>query len=339
MTCFKDARHRAGVFVSALVPVCCCVVASLLSGCAFIIPQAEELRQRHPDGLATQVELTEVPFFPQKDFQCGPAALATSLAYFGAPVTADSLVDQVYLPMRRGSLQVELLASARRNGMVAYQIAPRLEDLLREVNAGFPVIILQDYGTFPIRYWHYAVAVGFDMTEGNLVFRSGEKRRLLIPFSIVDYTWQESEYWAIVTAPPERVPATAKEAPYLKAVLALEQTGNRTAALTAYGAMLDRWPDSLGAGIGEANIRYAMGELPKAEAILRKMVVRHPDAPEAYNNLAQTLSDEGKNAEALPLADKAVELGGRFLATALETRDAIALKVAGNPPPDEKKVN
>jgi len=82
---FKNARLRAGVFVSIL----CCAVGSLLSGCAFIIPQTEEMRQHHPEGIAQKKEIDDVPFFPQKDYQCGPAALATSLAYFGAPVTAD----------------------------------------------------------------------------------------------------------------------------------------------------------------------------------------------------------------------------------------------------------
>ena len=39
-----------------------------------------------------------------------------------------------------------MLAAPRRYGMVSYQLAPRLENLLREVAAGIPVIVLQDYG-------------------------------------------------------------------------------------------------------------------------------------------------------------------------------------------------
>src|SRR5580692_967057 len=219
---FANARLRAGVFVSTL----CCVLGSLLSGCAFIIPQTEEMRQHRPEGLASPVEITEVPFFPQKEFQCGPAALATSLAYFGAPVTADDLVSQVYLPERHGSLQVEMTAAARHNGMVAYKLKPRYEDVLREIDAGFPVILLLDYGVWPVRLWHYAVAVGYDMQEGQMVLRSGEKRRLIVPFSVLEYLWSESDYWALVTSPPARIPVTATEPPYLKAVVELEQTGS-----------------------------------------------------------------------------------------------------------------
>ncbi len=339
MTCFRNARHRAGVFVSAMhSPLvfsrCAIALGALwLSGCAFIIPQTEEMRQHHPTGIAQQVELTEVPFFPQRDFQCGPAALATSLAYFGAPVTAEDLTAQVYLPGRHGSLQVEMLASARRNGMVGYQIAPRFEDLLREIDAGFPVVILQDFGIWPLSIWHYSDAVGYDLAEGKVIFRSGEKKRLIVPFAVVEYTWKESDYWAMVTAPPDRIPATATEAPYLKAVLALEHTGNKKAARVAYTAMLERWPDSLAAGIALANVDYSEGDLKLAEADLRNMVEKHPTAALAYNNLAQTLIDQGREADALPLAEKAVDLAGPYLKASQDTlktiQDHLATKVAG----------
>jgi hypothetical protein len=320
---FENARLRAGVFVSTL----CCVLGGLLSGCAFIIPQTEEMRQHHPEGIAQKKEIDEVPFFPQKDYQCGPAALATSLAYFGAPVTADDLVPEVYLPDRRGSLQIEMLAATRRNGLVAYQLKPRFEDLLREIDAGFPVIILQDFGIWPLSIWHYSVAVGFDMTEGELTFRSGNKRQLVVPFAVVEYTWKESDYWAMVTAPPSRIPVTATEADYLKSVVALEHAGNKGAARTAYTAMLERWPGSLGAGIALANLDYGEGKLKDAEAMLRHMVDTHPDAPVAYNNLAQTLLDEGRGTEALPLAEKAVELGGPYVDNARETLQSITAMV------------
>jgi len=340
MTCFESARQPAGVFVSAVCLALLAILPTLFSGCALIVPQTEEMRQHKPQGIAPTVEITEVPFFPQKEYECGPAALATSLAYFGAPVKPDDLVSQVYLPERRGSLQIEMLASARRNGMVAYKLKPRFEDVLRELDAGFPVILLQDYGVWPFSIWHYAVAVGYDMKEGNVVFRSGEKRRLIIPFPVLEYTWQESDYWAMVTSPPARIPATATEAPYLEAVVALEHAGNKAAARTAYASMLERWPDSLGAGIGLANADYGMGNLKHAEQVLRQMVEKHPDAAVAYNNLAQTLSDEGQDAEALPLAERAVALGGRYVKSAQETLDAITQHLSGgNKAADDNKVN
>jgi tetratricopeptide (TPR) repeat protein len=297
------------------------------------------MRTNHPAGIKQQVDLTGVPFFPQNDFQCGPAALATSLAYFGAPVNAQSLVPEVYLPERHGSLQIEMLAATRRHGLIAYQLAPKMPDVLREIDAGTPVILLQDFGLWPVTIWHYAVAVGYDLDGGNFIFRSGIKQHLEMPFAVAEFSWKESKYWAMVTVPPDKIPVTATEAPYLKAVVAFEHAGNKEGAHTAYAAMLARWPDSLPIGVALANSEYGLGNLKQAEAVLRSMIEKHPDAAVAYNNLAQTLADEGRPAEALPLAEKAVALGGPYLKNAQDTLDGIRGQVSGAGPPAAIKTN
>jgi hypothetical protein len=224
---------------------------------------------------------------------------------YGVNATPEDLVGQVYLPGREGSLQVEVLAAPRRYGMVSYKLSPTYEAVLREVAAGNPVIVLQDYGVWPVPLWHYAVVVGYDRATGEVILRSGEKRRLSMPFGILEYTWKESDYWAMVAVPPSRLPVTATEAEYLAAVLALERLGNAAAAGAAYATLLERWPGNLVASIGRANSLYAAGDLAGAEGVLRKAVERHPESIEALNNLAQTLSDQGRNAEALERIDQA----------------------------------
>ncbi|MBS1190181.1 MAG: putative peptidase family [Rhodocyclaceae bacterium] len=304
------------------------LVVGLLNGCALVVPQTEELRQARPADLPERVELGAVPFFPQHDYQCGPAALAMTLAHSGLPVTKEELVDKVYLPARQGSLQVEMLAAPRRYGMVSYELAPRYEDVLREVAAGTPVIVLQDYGVWPAAIWHYAVVVGYDLTQGELVLRSGEKERLVMPLSVLEYTWKESKYWAMVAVPPDRIPATATEPRYLAAIGAMEGVGDKGAVKTAYTTFLKRWPDNLAAGIGLANAHYALGELKEAEAVLRRTADRHPDSAIVLNNLAQTLSDLGRQGEALKLIDQAVALDSSFAAAVSETREQILRRMA-----------
>ncbi|MDZ7767929.1 MAG: hypothetical protein U5K38_02050 [Woeseiaceae bacterium] len=44
------------------------------------------------------VELVDVPFFAQDEFQCGPAALATVLVHEGIEVTPQALKPQIYIP-------------------------------------------------------------------------------------------------------------------------------------------------------------------------------------------------------------------------------------------------
>jgi tetratricopeptide (TPR) repeat protein len=308
-----NARAAAGVFV------CACLLA--LSGCASLWPQTAQLREALPAGLPERVELTEVPFFPQSDYQCGPAALATALASFGVKVTPEDLVSQVYLPERKGSLQVEMLAAARRHGLVSYQLAPRLEDVLRELAAGTPVILLQNLGFRD--GWHYAVAVGYDYDSGEIILRSGVKQREVLPFTMNEFVWMRSGYWAMVALPPERMPVTADEARWLGAIAAVERTGNAAGARIAYSQLLKRWPDNLNAAVGLANAHHALGALAEAERVLRDAARRDPDSVIVLNNLAQTLSDQGRNAEALPLIERAVAAGGPFAAAAAETRETI----------------
>lgn len=317
---FRDnARLAAGVFVSAL----------LLNGCASLLfPQAASLRDARPADLPASVELKEVPFFPQTEYQCGPAALATVLAHAKVKVTPDELVSQVYIPARQGSLQVEMLAAARRHGMVSYQLAPRFEDVLREIAAGNPVIVLQDLGIGPFERWHYAVAVGYDLDSSDVILRSGEKERLVLPTPLHEFVWKKADYWAMVALPPDRIPATADEARWLTAVAALERAGNPRAARSAYATFLKRWPGNVNASVGLANTHYAAGELKDAERILRAAVARHPDSVVALNNLAQALSDQGRNTEALTLVERAVALGGPFAGAVSETR-ALILKRIG----------
>ena len=296
-----------------------------LAGCASLFPQTAQLRDARPEGLPERAELKQVPFFPQTEYQCGPAALATVLAAAGERVTPNDLVSQVYLPERKGSLQVEMLAAARRHGMVSYQLAPRFADLLREIAAGNPVVVLQNLGVSD--GWHYAVAVGYDYHDGELVLRSGEKERETMHFWTHEFVWMRSGYWAMVALPPDRIPVTADESRWLSAVSALERTGNARAARTAYEKFLERWPANVNASVGLANTQHALGDLKAAERVLRDAESRDPKSVIVLNNLAQTLSDQGRDAEALPVIERAVALGGPFSQSVRETRDSILKKL------------
>ena len=308
----KNARVLAGVFLLAT------------GGCAGLLPQTAALHDTLPLGFHEKVELTAVPFFPQTEYQCGPAALATVLAYAGATVTPEALVPEVYLPERKGSLQIEMLAAARRHGMVSYQLAPRFEDMLREVAAGNPVIVLQNLGLRD--GWHYAVAVGYDYDWGKLYLRSGETKRQVMPFAIHEAVWMRGGYWAMVALPPTRIPATADETHWLAAVAALERVDPR-AARTAYMTARFRWPSSVNAAIGLANTHHTLGELKEAETVLREAEKLEPTSVIVLNNLAQTLSDEGHDAEALPVIERAVALGGPYAKAVAETREAIVKRL------------
>jgi hypothetical protein len=294
----------------------------LLAGCGSMVPQTLALRTDWPAGVPRQAELAHVPFFPQDEYQCGPAALATVMHTAGARVSPASLVDEVWLPARQGSLQLEMLAAPRKHGLVSLRLAPRYADLLREVAAGNPVVVLQDVGPM-LPQWHYAVVNGFDYETGTILLRSGLQARQEMPFTYFERTWIAGKYWAMVVTPPERIPATATEHGWLEALLGLARGGNADATVRGYRTALARWPESLPAAVGLGNQLHARGSLDEAAAVLRSALQRHPQSVIVLNNLAQTLSDQGRNAEALTLIRRAEDPQSPFAGEVRATRQLI----------------
>jgi len=292
----------------------------VLAGCA--TPQAGDLLAQRPADLPQRHEITEVPFYPQEMYQCGPAALATVLAHQGLAVTPEGIAKAVYLPGRDGTLQAEMLSGVRREGRVAYVLAPRLDDLLREVAAGTPVVVLQNLAFSFAPLWHYAVVVGYDLAREEIVLRSGTTRRLDMTLSVFERTWARSGYWAVVAASPEQVPVTAAQDRYVSAAAALERA-SPAAARRAYAAALERWPLDATALLGAGNTAYAMKDLSAAEHAYRRATVAHPDSPDAWNNLAQALLDLGRTADARSAITRALQLGGPRSAAYRATADAI----------------
>lgn len=311
------ARVRAGFFFAALAALCC------LGGC-ISLPQSEALRASPPAGLPPRVELTQVPFHLQDDFLCGPASLAMVFNAAGvSSATVGSVTPMVYLPGRQGSLQAEMLGATRRTGLVAYTLAPQLEDVLREVAAGTPVVVLLNLALKIVPVWHYAVIVGYDLEKREVIVRSAKRARDEWSFWFLEYFWQESDYWSMLALAPGRVPATAREQEFAAAVAALEQADRPSEARESYRALLERWPTNLIGLIGLGNVEYALKDMAAAERAFRRASEAQPQSAVAFNNLAHVLATLGRLADAEAAARAAVALEGPTFPEARKTLDAI----------------
>ena len=243
--------------------------------------------------LPERVELTGVPFYSQDDYQCGPAALAAMLGQRGLDTSPGLLKDQVYLPGRQGSLQVEMVAAARRHGMLVYPLAPRLESVLAEVAAGNPVLVLQNLALDWWPSWHFAVVVGYDRREQQLILRSGTTRRLITDFVAFDRTWAKGGRWAVLTLPASRLPATAQMHPWLQSASDLEETGQGEVAQRAYRVAVEHWPEASVGWFALANSRHAQGNPRGAEEALRESLKRDPRLAAGWFNLSEVLAERG----------------------------------------------
>jgi hypothetical protein len=252
------------------------------------------------------VELTSVPFFPQTEYQCGPAALATVLASTGLAVDADSLVDEVYVEGLRGSLQAELLGATRRHGLIPYVLTPEPSTLFAELAAGRPVLVLQNLGLPRVPVWHYAVVVGFDRDAGRVILRSGLEQRRLERTTRFLKTWQRGENWAFVAVAPGELPATATASLYVRALAGAEPLLPQASAAEAFNRALETWPDDELVLFAAAGHELGSGHLDAAAALYRRLLARAPQHAAARNNLANVLAVQGCHAQALDEARAAL---------------------------------
>ncbi|MHB8354437.1 MAG: PA2778 family cysteine peptidase [Burkholderiales bacterium] len=274
-----------------------------------------------PASLPEAAQIQGVPFFPQQASLCGPAALATVLSHSGVDVTPEVLIPQVYTPVLKGSLQLDLIGATRHAGLVPYLIAPSLAALFEEIAAGNPVLVLQRVGILE-GDWHFAVVVGFNRPAGQVTLRSGPAMALQMPLAQFDQSWSESGRWGLIASAPEQIPASASETHYLKQIAALESI-RPDMARTAYQASLRRWPNSLTALMGLGNLAYDTGQYAEAARYFYDASNTHPDAGDAFNNLAQTYAREQKWTEAEDAIRRALALRGNHIDIYRRTHDEI----------------
>lgn len=288
-----------------------------LAGCASGPPLAD-----WPVTHGTPAVVRDVPFFPQERYQCGPAALAEVLGWSGLAVTPQELVPKVYLPAREGSLQAEIIAQARAYGRLAHEIGGP-DALLEELDAGHPVLVLQNNGLEWAPQWHYAVVLGHDPWRRTVLLHSGTRANYVLDRDTFNQTWRRGGYWGLVVLPPGELPASATALSYARAVNALEQVNPDAAVLAAWRAGYRRWPYELVIGFGFANALLLRERHAEAERVYRDIILRFPDSAVVWNNLALALAGQGRWEEAEAAAQRAVAMGGPHAESFRDTLDDV----------------
>jgi tetratricopeptide (TPR) repeat protein len=251
-----------------------------------------------PPSIPIAVELVDTPFYPQLEYQCGPAAMATVLEFNGAKIAIEELSREIYIPARKGSLQIEMTATARRHGMLPYKIAPQLLDLFTEIAAGNPVLVFQNLGFQWYPQWHYAVVIGYDTSKHEIILRSGTNRRMITTFEAFERSWQRADFWALVIVPAGEIPTTAKPEPYMKTAFAFEETGHSELALSAYQSATRKWPDVAVTWLTLGNMAFQYHHWTEAINAFITATTIEPASPVSWNNLAYALHDAGCETQA-----------------------------------------
>ncbi|EON91609.1 hypothetical protein MARLIPOL_12894 [Marinobacter lipolyticus SM19] len=285
----------------------------LLAGCASSPKWPEQTAAGSTATIHKRTLLRSVPFYPQERYQCGPASLAMMLNARGVETNPEILKELVYLPGAKGSLRVELVAGARSHGMLVYELDGTLENLLSEVAAGNPVLVMQNLGFNWWPQWHFAVVIGFDPEERHIILHTDTRERHEQNLTVFNKTWSRAERWSAVVMKPDQLPATAKPLNYLMAANDLETTGRTFAAMTAYRTAEAQWPDQPAAPMGQGNISYSQADWTTAVEHYQRMTERFPEVAPGWYNLSQALDRADCPSQAREAASCAATLApGRF---------------------------
>ncbi|MDR9440127.1 MAG: PA2778 family cysteine peptidase [Halomonas sp.] len=307
----RNAR-AAGVLALALLML-------VLAGCAST-PQLAESTERE---LPRQALLEDTPFHGQRDYQCGPASLAMVLNATGVPVEVDTLIPQVFLPGREGSVQPEMLGTVRRHGRIPFRIDGNLDTLLTEIDAGHPVVVMQNLSLPAWPVWHYAVAIGFDLDEETLILHSGMAPERIESFKRFDATWARSDRWAFVALSPGTLPATGDGKAALDAIADFERVQGAQAALPAWDALVARYPEHAMGHFALGNARYATGDRQGAIAAFDNAVTQDPDLAVAWLNLGLLRRELSQPEAARQALQRAAALPGAWQEQARDTLDTL----------------
>ncbi|WP_317890036.1 PA2778 family cysteine peptidase [Pseudomonas sp. JM0905a] len=208
-------------------PVLIAACVAVLAGCG-----AQPLSSKLQAG-PERVELSGVPFFAQNAYQSAPASMAALLTQQGDEVTPGMVEKELQLPQKEASLREGLAATARQHGLIVYPLGNQLGDLLEQVSAGNPVLVHLREGFGWLPSWRYALLVGYDRANQQVLLRQGHKRRALMSFSEFEADWAEAGHWAVLVQAPNQLPASVERVRWLKAADELAAAGQVNAAKMA----------------------------------------------------------------------------------------------------------
>ena len=179
------------------------------------------------------------------------------------------------------------MGATRRAGRIPYPVAREPAALFEELDAGRPVLVLQNLLVRTVPRWHYAVVVGADPVRNRVVLNSGDQQGLAVRAPKFMRTWDWAGRWGVVVLRPGELPARAEPVAYLTAVADFEAVAGIDAARPAYAAALRHWPRDARVHMALGNQAHAGGDPSRAAQSLPRRTAVGAGRSRAFQQLCQ----------------------------------------------------
>jgi len=229
---FKQANPGTGLMAGFLMLFQACVSA----------PQTKLLLQQSI-SLPPFYEIQNVPFFPQEDYFCGPTTLAEILQFYALDIEPETVAPNLFIPGRKGSLQIEMVSSIRQFGLLAYAEQGNVAQLLSLINEDIPIIVLQNQGLSWYPLWHYALVIGYDLEAEKIILHTGVNEGRIVAMDLFESTWKKGDYWMLAVLPPEKNSKHFDPFLYISAAQDLMAVGQEQAGIKALVSASNQWSE------------------------------------------------------------------------------------------------
>ncbi|TAN61711.1 peptidase C39 [bacterium] len=145
--------------------------------------------------------IDNVPFFPQSDYMCGPAALASVMGYYGGNDGISDVARQVYQERLKGTLPIDLAIYAKERGFEVNYYSGGLDDLKEKLSAGVPLILFLNLGFKSYPVGHYITALGYNDNLKVVLAHSGIVKEDVFTYKKLLDAWQKTGFATLHLTP------------------------------------------------------------------------------------------------------------------------------------------
>ena len=172
-------------------------------------------------------------------------------------------------------------------------LSRNIDDILAELAAGRPVLVLHNYGLPFLPRWHYAVVVGYDSARGHRHHAIRSETPTRVAHAHVHGRLAQRRPLGDGGVASGRDPCQRRAGLYLEAAADFERGATAQDARLAFDAAVRRWPEEPVGWIGRGTAHYRDGKVADAARDYAAALRVDGSQAGARNNLAQALLDLG----------------------------------------------
>ena len=277
----------------------------LLTGCQ--TPPQTKLLLAEPPAIASAYLIPHVPFYPQQEYFCGPTTLSEVAGFYGLEKDPATIAPTTFISGLQGTLQIEMVAATRQLGLVAYSQRGTMHQLLSLVADNIPVIVLQNNSLAWLPQWHYAVVIGYDLQNKEVILHTGVTEAHRLNFSTFERTWARGNYWFLAMLPADKSSAQLEPFIFTKASQDLLSTQQVKSGITALKTATSQWPDYWLPYFLLGNHFFTSQPLVAAQWFEKGLPFAQQEIS-YLNNYAVLLSEQGCQAKAATLIEAALKI-------------------------------